>query len=74
MFGINSRILYSITLFVLLMLLVYLTKPAPIYHKDETIKAFGINKNETIISLGVFTILAAVMSMYIFAIIDMIFS
>ena len=74
MIGINGRIMYSILLFIMLMLLTYCIKPAMMFKRDESIKPFGINKNQTIVSLGVFTIVCAIMSFYLFAMIDLIFS
>ena len=74
MIGINGRIVYSILLFVLLMLLMYCMKPSMMFKRDDTIKPFGINKNKTIMSLGVFTIVCAIVSFYLFAMIDLIFS
>jgi hypothetical protein len=74
MIGINGRIVYSILLFVLLMLLMYCMKPSMMFKRDDTIKPFGINKNQTIMSLGVFTIVCAIVSFYLFAMIDLIFS
>lgn len=74
MIGINGRIVYSILLFVLLMLLMYCMKPSMMFKRDDAIKPFGINKNQTIMSLGVFTIVCAIVSFYLFAMIDLIFS
>lgn len=44
------------------------------FTNDKEIKHFGIKKNETIYSLGVFTIVSAIVTFYIFCWIDMIFS
>jgi maltodextrin utilization protein YvdJ len=74
MISINGRIIYSILLFIMSMLLIYLTKPSMIFKRDDNIKSFGINKHQTIISLGVVTILCAIMSFYVFSVIDLIFS
>lgn len=74
MIGINGRIIYSTLLFVMLMLLTYFIKPSMMFKRDETIKPFGINKNQTIVSLGVFTIVCAILSFYMFSMIDLIFS
>lgn len=68
------RIVYSVIFFVLLMTLVYITKPTLLFKKDESIRDFGLNKKETVFSLGVFTALSAILSFYFFCMIDLIFS
>ena len=72
MIGINGRIIYSTLLFTMLMILVYLQKPTMMFRRDDALKSFGINKN--IVSLGVFTIVCAIISFYVFAMVDLIFS
>ena len=74
MIGINGRIIYSTLLFTMLMILVYLQKPTMMFRRDDALKSFGINKNQTIVSLGVFTIVCAIISFYVFAMVDFIFS
>lgn len=74
MFGVNGRTIYAVLLFTLLMTLLYIMKPSIMYKDNNEIKPFGINKKETILSLGVITVVCAIMSFYLFAIIDMIFS
>lgn len=56
------------------MILVYISKPPIMFKRDDNIKCFGINKNQTIISLGVFTVVCAILSFYFFSMIDLIFS
>lgn len=74
MISINGRILYSVTFFVLLMVLVYVSKPSLMFRKNDTVKSFGCSKVDTIFSLGVFTTISAILSFYIFCLIDMIFN
>ena len=74
MITINSRIIYSVNLFILLMALVYVSKPNIMFEKNDAIRKFGINQKETILSLGVFTVLASILSFYIFSMIDLIFN
>jgi len=73
MISVNSRILYSIIFFTLLMLLVVVIRPKIMFDNNLQMKSFGINKNETIYSFGLFTVVSAILSFYLFCLIDMIF-
>lgn len=70
---VNSRVIYSLLFFVLLMVLVAVSKPSLIFHPDGSLKEFGIGDNKTMFSLGVFTTVIAILSFYAFCIIDLIF-
>jgi hypothetical protein len=74
MISLTNRIVYSVLFFILSMILVNLLKPTVMFNSDETLKSFGINKNETVFSLGVFTTLSSIVSFYCFCMIDLIFS
>ena len=74
MISVNGRIMYSVGFFVMLMILAYLVKPTLMFEKDDTIRKFGLNKTDTIFSLGVFTSVSAIVSFYSFCMIDLIFS
>ena len=70
----NSRISYSITLYVLIMILVFTMKPKFIFNDDGSIKSYGVNNDEkTIYSLGVISISAAIVAFYFFCIVDIVF-
>ena len=78
----NSRITYSITLYVLIMVLLFTIKPRFIFKDDGSIKPYGVNDsnsgetsehNKTIYSLGVISISAAIVAFYLFCIIDVVF-
>jgi hypothetical protein len=70
---ISARIIYSILFYVLLIILIILAKPSVIFEKDGSLKQFGIGDDKTMFSLGVFTIVLAVLSFYVFCMIDLIF-
>jgi hypothetical protein len=71
----NSRITYSITLYVLIMILIFTMKPTFIFKVDGSVKSYGVNDNDkTIYSLGVISICAAIISFYFFCIVDLIFN
>jgi hypothetical protein len=70
----NSRISYSITLYVLIMILVFTIKPKFIFNDDGSLKSYGVNdNNKTIYSLGVISVCAAILAFYFFCIVDIIF-
>lgn len=71
--AINSRVIYSSLFFILLMILVVVSKPSLVFHKDGSLKDFGIGDEKTMFSLGVFTSVVAILSFYAFCIIDIVF-
>jgi hypothetical protein len=70
----SSRILYSVLLYILLMTLIYTVKPKLIFNNDGTIKNYGIKDKDTIYSLGVISIVLAIISFYLFCLVDLIFN
>jgi hypothetical protein len=73
MIKLNTRLLYAIAFFVLLIMLIFTSKPTMIFNKDGTLKPFGIGEEKTMFSFGVFTVVLAILSFYFFCIIDLIF-
>jgi hypothetical protein len=71
---VNSRIVYATLFYVLLVVLIVLAKPSIIFEKDGSIKPFGVGEDKTMFSLGVFSIVLAIVSYYIFCLVDMIFA
>jgi hypothetical protein len=71
---VNSRIVYATLFYVLLVILIVLAKPSIIFEKDGSIKPFGVGEDKTMFSLGVFSIVLAIVSYYIFCLVDMIFA
>lgn len=69
----NLRVLYSIIFYVLIIVLLYVAKPPLIFNEDGNLKHFGLGQSDTMFSFGVFTVVVAFLSFYIFAIIDIIF-
>lgn len=69
--------MYAMLFYILLVLLIVIAKPSVIFDSDGKIKPFGIdidgNGNKTMFSFGVFVVVLAVVSFYIFAMIDMVF-
>lgn len=81
----SSRIFYSITLYILVMTLIFIKKPTIIFTANGDIRTFGLSKEpdkygvnvnsseNTIYSLGIITAIIAIVSFYLFCVIDMIF-
>lgn len=73
MVKLNTRLLYSIVFFILLITLVHMSKLSVIFDKDGKLRPFGIGENKTMFSFGVFTVVLAILSFYFFCVIDIIF-
>jgi hypothetical protein len=57
------------------MVLIVLSKPSFMFSKETgELRPFGAGDDKTMFSFGVFAVVLAVFSFYLFAIIDMIFS
>ena len=74
----NSRVIYSLLFYLLAILLIIVAKPSTVFLNDGKIKAFGVGSDadgqpKTVFSLGVFVLVLAVVSFYIFSVIDVIF-
>ena len=69
---VNTRIVYSILFYILLMILILLAKPSVMFDSDNNIKIFGTGNDKTMFSFGVFSVIVAIISFYIFSMIDLI--
>ncbi len=70
----NGRVIYSLLFFGLLMLLIFVSKPSHLFAPDGNVKPYGVGEGKTVISLGVLTVLSAICSFYVFALLDVIFA
>ena len=73
MLKINSRVVYSVLFYLLLMILIFVSKPSVMFDDNGNVKHFGIGDHKTVFSFGVLTVVIAAISFYIFCIIDIIF-
>lgn len=73
MVKLNTRLLYSIVFFILLITLVHMSKLSIIFNTNGALRAFGIGDDKTMFSFGVFTVVLAILSFYFFCVIDVIF-
>lgn len=70
----NSRVSYSIIVFIMSMILLFITKPKLAFENDGSLKSFGISqKKDTVYSVGVISVLLSLMIFYFFCMIDLIF-
>ncbi len=71
---VSSRIVYAVLFYILLIVLIIVSKPSLMFDDYGNIKQFGIGDEKTMFSLGVFSVILAVISFYIFCLVDMIFA
>ena len=69
----NSRVIYSVIFFALSSLLIILSKPPFIFAQDGSLRPFGVGPDKSVFPLGVVVVTLAILSFYIFCIIDLVF-
>lgn len=69
----NSRVIYSLLFSILTIILVVVSRPVSMFYPDGNIIPFGVGENTTVFSFGVFSLVLAIVSFYIFSVIDLIF-
>ena len=67
------RVVYSTLFYTASMALIILLKPMLLFDETGELRSFGFGTNKTLFSLGAITVALAVMSFYVFALIDLIF-
>lgn len=70
---VSSRIIYSTAFYVLFMVLLFVSKPSVMFDNNGNLREFGVGYDKTMFSFGLFTVVVAVLSFYMFCIIDMVF-
>lgn len=71
---VNTRIVYSIVFYVLVMTLIVVSRPSVVFEKDGSLRPYGVGMDKTMFSFGVFAVVMAVLSFYMFCVIDLIFN
>jgi len=70
----NSRVSYSIIVFILCMIILFIVKPKLAFDQDGNIRKFGVqSKTDTIYSIGVVSIVLSIIIFYMFCLIDLVF-
>lgn len=72
----SQRVVYASAFYVLAMSLILIVRPSPLFDRTSgAITRFGASTSQTTpLSLGVVSVLLAVLSMFIFTLIDLVFS
>jgi len=75
---VSSRVIYSLLFYTLAILLIIVAKPTIMFSREGEIRRFGVGRvddgnPQTVFSFGVFVVVLAIISFYIFALIDVIF-
>ncbi len=66
--------IYSIMFYVLVVILIFIAKPSLMFDRQQQFKNFGIGGSEkTLFSFGVLVSIVALVSFYLFAVIDLMF-
>ena len=71
---VNKRLTLSISFFILSMLFVTILQPSLFFNNDGSIKEFGVEKGQTIYSLGVIVVVGCIAIFYVFSMIDLIYN
>jgi hypothetical protein len=77
-----ARVIYASVFFMLAMILIFIVKPLPLFDVHGSITPFGLspsglsnnNQAATPLSLGIVTAAVAIGSMFMFTLIDLVFS
>lgn len=70
----GKRLIYSIVFYLLVMAVVLLSKPAMMFDEKGEVRSYGVGNSNTVFSLGVMSIVMAILCYYLFAMIDFIFA
>lgn len=70
----SQRVIYSLLFYILLLVLIAVSKPKMVFDDEGNIRPFGVGDEKTIFSFGVIVITLSVLSFYVFCIIDVIFA
>jgi hypothetical protein len=68
-----GRVAYSILFYVLVMALVFVSKPKFAFDHNAEPKPFGLDEMQTIYPLGAVSIVLAIACFYTFALLDLVF-
>ena len=74
-YGLVHRVVYAVIFYVLLSALVWVWKPPLLFMPDGSLRRQGLmGEQETLFSFGTFAAALAVLSYYLFAVLDLVFS
>ena len=70
---VNQRTIYSGMFYLLIVCLIFVSKPPLMFDRNGEFKNFGIGSQKTLFSFGVLTVVVALFAFYVFAMIDLVF-
>jgi hypothetical protein len=75
---INSRVIYTLVFYLMAIALVVVAKPGLMFTNDGDVRLFGVGPGReesprTVFSFGVFVLVLAIVSFYMFSVIDIVF-
>lgn len=68
----HVRVIYGTLFFVMFMTLLAVSRPPWLFQKDGTVIPFGVGPGKTLFSLGSVTVACALLSIFAFALIDLV--
>lgn len=69
----RARVVYSVAFFILFMVLMVTAQPRWVFQEDGTPLPFGVGPNRTLFSLGSLTVACAAISLFSFALLDLVY-
>ena len=69
----KSRVVYAVMFYLLLSLLLFTAKPRVFFNDDGALKRYGLMTGETLFPMSIVCYVAAILSFYVFAVIDLVF-
>jgi hypothetical protein len=69
-----ARVVYSCLFFVLTMALIAVARPSSVFDASGRPRPFGVGEGRTVFPLGVVVVIVSVLSLYAFALIDLVYT
>lgn len=69
----SARVLYSVAFLTLFMVILSLSRPSQLFRSDGSLIPFGVGPGRTLFTLGTVTVVVSALSLFAFAMIDVVF-
>jgi hypothetical protein len=66
------RMIHTILLYVLTMALLFITRPRFLFEEDGSLKTFGLDEGQTILSMGFVSVVVAISCFFLFTCVDLV--
>lgn len=70
----SARVVYSVAFFILVMVLLFSTRPSWLFDRFGSVIPFGVGPDHTLFNMGSITVACAAISLFAFAIIDLVYT